>query len=255
MKLRAFFLFILFISSTNLVIAQNLSEHEIGISFGIHQVRSDYGERFDSETNFGNQGTAIAVSYFYNAANSRSARFFQEHFKYQIYFQYSSSNLEHFGDAADDPRLEAMTGSYTNISINTGFEFYPLGILTLDKKGSSNFFKKVSPYLGIGLGLNFVAPDAESSLPGGLGAPENVFPTFVSNDADKGIVLDNLTTGSLNIRTGIRFKFSERSGIILESSWRLYGSDLVDGLSPVGPQNKNNDWSWGINLGYNFFIF
>lgn len=255
MKFNSLFLLILVSLNTNLTNGQNASEHEIGISFGLHQVRSDYGERFDNETNFGNQGTAIAVSYFYNAASSRSARFFQEHFKYRLNFQYSSSNLEHFGEAADDPRLEAMTGSYTNISINNGFEFYPWGILTLDNKNYSNFFKKVSPYLGIGIGLNFVTPDAESSLPGGLSAPENIFPTFVSNDTDEGIVLDNLTTGSLNIRTGIRFKFSKRSGIILESSWRLYGSDLVDGLSPVGPQNKNNDWSWGINIGYNFFIF
>lgn len=235
--------------------AQNFYEHEIGINTGFYQLRSDYGINEDSETNFGNQGVAFSLSYYLNLASRRDARYFFEHFKYRFNFMYASVDLQHYGPFVSDPRLASMTGTFSNIGISNGFEYYPFGIKIQSPNRYITFFQKLSPYTGIGFGLNFVTPDAESSLPVGLDDPENVFPTFLSNDTDNGIILDDRVVASLNLRLGLRYDFNIRTGIMVESSWMLFGSDLVDGLSPVGPQNKNNDWSWGINVGFYRLMF
>jgi hypothetical protein len=168
---------------------------------------------------------------------------------------FSSVNLEHYGDASDDPRLEGMTGSFSNLGLAIGFDYLPFGIKIQEYILSDSFIDNLSPYVGFGIGFNFVNPDAESSLAGGLSNPENIFPTFISQEDDEGINLDGGTVLSLNLRLGLRFDIGTRDGFSVESNWMLFGSDLVDGLSPVGPQNKYNDWSWGINFGYSRLFF
>ncbi len=235
--------------------AQGIQEHEFGLLSGYHQMRSDYGERGDASTRNGNSGFTFGLSYYINKASSRRANYFEEHVKYRFDFLYLSSNLEHYGQYADDPRLEAMSGSFTSLGLSGGLEYYPLGIQEQGYNRSYTFISKLSPYGGIAVGLNLVTPEATSSLEGGLANPQNIFPSFISQDSDNGIVLDNRIVGSLNLRLGLRFNFNPRTGLFVESSWMLFGSDLVDGLSPVGPQNKYTDWTWGINLGFSTLIF
>jgi hypothetical protein len=235
--------------------AQSFFEHEIGINGGFYQLRSDYGERFDRETNSGNQGTTFALTYYLNRASRRRVSYFMEHVKYRIDLIYSSVDLQHYGRYADAPVLQAMTGSFSNIGLSTGIEYFPFGIRMQTYNQWYSFGELISPYAGVAVGLNYVSPDAESSLEGGLNNPANVFPTFVGTDVDNGIVLDSRAVLSLNLRLGLRFNLGKRDGILLESSWMLFGSDLVDGIKPVGPQNKYTDWSWGINIGYTRLFF
>ncbi len=235
--------------------AQSLFEHEFGINGGFMQLRSDYGERFDTETNFGNQGSTFALTYYLNRASRRRVSYFMEHVKYRIDLIYSNVELQHYGQWADAPVLEAMTGLFSNIGLSTGLEYYPLGIRIQAYNQRYSFIENFSPYGGVAVGLNYVTPEAQSSLPGGLNNPENIFPTFVPQDTDDGLNLDNRAVLSLNLRAGIRYNIGPRDGFMLESSWMLFGSDLVDGLKPIGPQNKYTDWSWGINIGYTRLLF
>ena len=235
--------------------AQIFYEHEFGFNTGIYQLRSDYGIDQDSETNFGNQGVAFSFSYYLNMASRRTANKFQQHFKYRLDLIFASVDLEHYGPYISDPRLDAMTGSFTNLGFGAGLEFYPFGVNVQSLSRYASFFEKFSPYTSVGLGVNMVTPSAESSLEGGLNNISNVFPTFIPETEDNGINTENRTVGSLNLRVGTRYRISSRGGLMLESSWMLFGSDLVDGLSPIGPQNKNNDWSWGINIGYTYLLF
>jgi hypothetical protein len=249
-------LFILsgFVMSTNSY-AQGFFEHEFGVNAGFLQLRSDYGERFDNETNFGNSGATFGLSYYLNRASSRRANYFMEHVKYRIDLNFSSVDLQHYGRWSDDPLLEAMTGSFSNLALSTGIEYYPFGIRVQDFRGKYSFIESISPYAGIAVGLNNVTSKAETSLAGGLDNPANIFPTFIPTDSDNGLNTGTRTILSLNLRAGIRFDIGTRDGFIIESSWILYGSDLVDGLSPIGPQNKYTDWSWGINFGYSRLLF
>lgn len=255
MKILKILLLFIFTFLTLEVESQNFLEHELSFNAGLYQVRSDYGVRNDSETNFGNQGIAVSLSYYYNPAFNRRKSYFQAHFKYRFNLMYSRSDLEHFGPDSDDPRLASMTGSYTNFTISNGLEYYPLNIKVYKKRSYESFLNDFSPYAGVGLGINFVNPDAESSLPGGLAVENNIFPSFISDGFNTGINLTSDTVLSLNFRTGVRYKLNIRSDVYIESSWMFFDSDFVDGLSPVGPQNKNKDWSWGINAGFSYLIF
>jgi hypothetical protein len=248
-----FTIFLLVVFSKNY--SQGYYEHEFGINAGFYQLRSDYGESLNNETNFGNQGVSLGFSYFLNKASSRDANYFFQHFKTRIDFMFASVNLEHYGDAADDPRLEAMTGTFSNVGLGIGFDYHPFGLKVQAYSISNTFVENLSPYAGFSIGYNFVSPDAESSLDGGLSNPANIFPTFISQDTDDGINLDTRSVLSLNLRLGLRIDIGTRDGFSVESNWMLFGSDLVDGLSPVGPQNKYNDWSWGINIGYSRLLF
>jgi len=252
---RIFIIIVVICSLTQHSQAQSYYEHEFSFSLGLFQLRSDYGINNDFETNFGNQGVAFSFNYYYNNSVRRQASYFQEHFKYRLNLTYSTVNLEHFGPDSDDPRLASMEGSYNNFSIGNGFEYYPLGIEMRKFYSSGSFLDNLSPFAGLGLGVNFVTPDATSSLPGGLIVPDNVFPTFQSESSSRGIDLDNRVSLSLNFQVGVRYKVNDTSDIYLESSWMFFDSDFIDGLSPVGPQNKNDDWSWGINLGYTYTFF
>jgi len=235
--------------------AQSYYEHEFGFNGGFYQLRSDYGERFDSDTNFGNQGITIGLTYYLNRASRRRINYFKEHTKYRIDLIYSNVSLQHYGQWSDSPLLEAMTGTFSNIGLSTGLEYYPFGVRKQTFNQWYSLSETISPYAGVAVGLNFMSPNAESSLDGGLNNPSNIFPTFVSQDVDDGLVLDDRVVLSLNLRLGIRLNLGMRDGIMLESSWMLFGSDLVEGLKPNGPQNKYTDWSWGINIGYSRLLF
>ena len=253
-KLRIFLVFLIAFPVLDTK-AQSFYEHEFSLNVGVFQLRSDYGVRDDNETNFGNQGTAISLSYYYNPAFLRSDYFFNKYFKYRLNLMYSSVNLQHYGPFVDDPRLEAMTGSYKNFTISNGLEFYPLKIKTQKLYQAGGFFNDFLPFLGVGIGVNFVTPEAVSSLDGGLSNIDNIFPTFISETSDNGINVEKQTVLSLNLRAGLRYKMNIQSELVLESGWMFFNSDFVDGLSPVGPQNKSSDWSWGINLGYSYLLF
>lgn len=255
MKNLHYFLFILTFFAVFQVKGQYFFEHELSANLGLYQLRGDYGARNDNETNFGNQGLAFSISYYYNPAFRNRKSYFQDHFKYRLNLQYSTVNLEHYGPFSDAPRLEAMTGSYTNFTISNGLEYYPFRIKILKRRSYQSFLYDFNPYMGIGLGVNFVKPDAQSDLSGGLSNINNVWPTFISDGPETGINLDNDTVLSFNFRLGVRYKLNIRSEISLESSWMFFDSDFVEGLSPVGPQNESKDWSWGINIGYAYLIF
>lgn len=255
MKFNPHFIVFFVLLFSGIINSQNLYNHEFGINAGLLQLRSDYGERFDNETNFGNQGATFALSYYLNRASDRRANYFMEHVKYRIDLLFSSVELEHYGQWADAEILQAMTGSFTNIGLSAGIEYYPFGIRVQSYRAKYTFVESISPYGGVAIGLNYVTSEAESSLPGGLENQANVFPTFVSTDADDGLSPGSRAVLSLNLRAGLRFDLSMRDGFFVESSWILFGSDLVDGLKPIGPQNKYTDWSWGFNIGYSRLLF
>jgi len=229
--------------------------HELSVTVGLYQLRGDYGERGNSENNFANQGISIGANYYYNSSLSRSAGYFQEHFKPKFNFTFTSVSLEHVGYEGD-PRLEAMTGSSTNFRFGLGLEWHLRRMYFEKENGYSTFHpKNWHPYAGFIVGVNFSMPDAESSLEGGLENPDNIFPTFIAEDGRTGINLENNTNMYFSFQGGLRFKLKNNKDLILESNWVFFDSDFIDGLSPVGEQNESNDWSWGINIGYAYTFF
>ena len=229
--------------------------HELAITSGPFQLRGDYGERNNWDLNRTNQGFTIGINYYYNSSFDRSANYFKEHAKAKVNLTYSSVNLVHMGYEGD-PRLDEMTGSSTIITGGLGLEWY-FKRLDFEKIDGYSAFnpKNMHPYVAIMVGVSSSSPDAESSLDGGLENPDNIFPSFFGVDEETGINLESSVNMFFSFQTGVRFKLKDNQDLLLESSWVFFDSDFIEGLSPSGPQNESNDWTWGVNLGYAYTFY
>ena len=228
--------------------------HEIGVIAGPVAFQSDYGERFDADTNTGNVGTGIGIVHYINFAYRSDCNcyttdtYWNDHFKIRNQVAYHSTTLEHLSELADRPslgglQLRSMTGRARVFEIGTHLEWFPWSIRDF-QQGQP----KIAPYFGIGAHYVNFRPEASSTL-GPLNNPVTTFPTFLDRiDTSQG------STFSIVGDIGFRYKVSPLSDILVSSAWHYYDSNFVDGLSPNNTNNRNNDWIWWFNIGYIYYL-
>ena len=130
----AFCLFVVFQTAS----AQLGFSHEIGIITGPLQLRSDFGSREDTNTNFGNSGFGIGFVHYLNFSYSADCNcyttdtYFNDHFKLRNEISWNKTNLEHLGKFVDPSKtsvgadqLRGHKGIAKNLDIGTQLEFYP----------------------------------------------------------------------------------------------------------------------------------
>ncbi len=232
---------------------------EVGIIAGPVSFRSDYGERNDSRTNFGNTGYGIGLKYYlnfstvgYGTFNSKS--YFDLHFKPVAEISYSKTNLKHYGSLADKPangsleleQLQAMRGSSQVIDIGTNIEYFPFD---LSEFGSID--ENFAPFITAGIHYSFYSPKAYSLL------GDNNTPQATSNKYYYATSNSAAQTISFMTEIGTRYKLNENSDILAELRMQYFMSDWVDGLRPnpkVYSENKSNDWLVWFNFGYVYYF-
>lgn len=229
--------------------------HEIGFITGPVAFQSDYGERYDWDTNSGNVGFGIGLVHYINFAYRADCdcysadTYWNDHFKIRSQISYHVTTLNHLGEEADKLslgglQLRSMEGKAKVFEAGAQLEWYPLSIRDF-QEGKP----KIAPY--IGLGANYVSyrPEATSTL-GPLNNPVTTFPTFIDRiDTSQGSAI--AISGDL----GFRYKVGPLSDILISSRWHYYtGSNYVDGLSPNNVNNRANDWIWWFNVGYIFYL-
>lgn len=225
---------------------------EIGIVAGPVAYYTDYGLRYNLETNTSNTGIGIGLVYYLNFAfcadcnYNRKYSYFNDHFRVRAEIDYHQGTLNHFGELARNPgpmyeRLRAMTGEVKVYEIGAHLEYYPLSI-----RDYTAFAYPFSPFAS--LGFNFVGfdPHATSSL-GPL--EENLFHTF-----EGGIDLSGGSTWSVVLGVGTRYKIGVFSDLVMNLQWRYYDTDLLEGLDHDNPQNKFNDTMFWLNVGYIYYL-
>ncbi len=237
--------------------AQIGSSFELGGFVGPASIKTDYGERnhFEGYVGF-SAGIVNYINFTTIDGYPRHFRFFNEHFRIKTELSFVHSTLKHTGRYVADDRtsynaekLRAMTGSTMIINLSTGFEFHLKEISEYE----SYFDRKFdwSPYVGIGAGLSYYDPEMESSL----GDWEKDRSLLYGKWNKVGTVdMDSGIDFSTTFSAGTRFKISEKSNILLEANWRLFWSDWVDGLNARAVENKFNDWSFIIQVGYIFHL-
>ena len=239
--------------------AQASFSNEIGAYVGPAAFYSDYGERGDSETNFGNVGFTIGLVHYMNFSYTSGydiyspLNYVKDHFKIRNEISYTNVNLEHFGRFVAPERtsltaqqLRGMRGETTVFSLGSSIEFYPLSIKAFESNGP-----KISPHIGVGIHYSFYTPRAFSTL-GELGDPAITPEKFIdafTNESGSAISL----VGSI----GGRYKLSPLEDLLIQAKWQFFFSDFVDGLSPDEtrfPENRANDWMFFIQVGYIFYL-
>lgn len=260
-KSLTFFSCLFLFLGTNLEAQSNLA-HEVGIITGPVQLRSDFGERNDISTNFGNMGTGIGIVHFLNFSyNSKHETYFNEHFKIRSELSYNTSKLKHYGQWVDqDPnklgvqQLRAMKGKSSLTNLGAQLEFSPF----MKIHDFENTIYSFSPYLSLGMMFSYYKTNVYSTL-GQLGTSEVTFPKYLTPSDGRRHGFSNESGGVWSAigGAGVHFKLSKMSDLLFETRFQYFNSDWIDGLNPnkdLYKENKTNDWQVWYNFGYVFYL-
>lgn len=245
--------FLLFFLGKNVALAQvGMVGQEIGIVAGPVAYYTDYGLRYNLETNTSNTGIGVGLVYYLNFAYKADCdcyaryTYFNDHFRIRAEMDYHEGELRHFGKTAQrnnlgGEQLRAMIARAKVYEIGAHLEYYPLSI-----RDYTAFAYPIAPY--VSLGFNFVGFDPYTySTLGPL--EDNLFHTFegyVSQEAG--------STWSMVVGAGMRYKLNVSSDLVMNAQWRYYHTDWLDGLNHDNPQNKFNDMMFWLNLGYIYYL-
>lgn len=238
--------------------------HEVGIITGPVVFYSDFGVRYDWETNTGNVGFGVGLIHYINFSYRADCNcytrdlYFNDHFKIRNEIDYHKTNFEHFGKWVDPDRtsliadqLRAMKGSSTVFDVGSQVEYFPLSI----RDFAAGAFR-VAPFISFGVHWVNYDPEVYSEL-GALNTPIST-PVKYLNSFQQ----DGDSTWSVVGSIGFRYKLTPLSDLMLDGRWQYYFSNWIDGLNPTFdnnqsldvPENKANDWIYWINFGYIYYI-
>jgi hypothetical protein len=225
---------------------------EIGVVVGPVAYFSDYGLRWNAETNSSNTGIGVGLVYYLNFAYKADCdcyarySYFNDHFRVRAEMDYHQGELRHYGDISrksntGGEQLRAMIANTKVFEIGAHLEYYPLSI-----RDFTAFAYPISPYLSLGFSFVNYDPYTYSTL-GPL--EDNLFHTFRGYvDQEPG------TTWSVTAGAGMRYRLSMSSDLVMNLQWRYYDTDWLDGLDHDNPQNKFNDMIFWLNFGYIFYL-
>lgn len=250
-SLQALILLVLFGNATSFAQVGLLGQ-EIGIVAGPVAYYTDYGLRYNMETNTSNTGMGIGIVYYVNFAYRADCNcytqdtYFNDHFRIRAELDYHWGELHHFGELSrqntDAGRLlRGMVGSTKVTELGAHLEYYPFSI-----RDYTAYAYPIAPF--VSLGFNFVdyKPYTYSTL-GPL--EDNLFRTFVG-----GVSQERGSTWSMVLGIGTRYKLAPSSDLVANFQWRYYDTDWIDGLDHNNPQDKFNDMMFWFNLGYIYYL-
>jgi hypothetical protein len=256
--------FLFFAVTKQDVFSQLGFSHEVGIITGPIAFYSDFGQRYDFETNTGNVGFGVGLIHYLNFSYRADCncytrnRYFNDHFKIRSEIDYHKTNFEHLGQWVDPDRtsltadqLRAMKGSSTVFDIGAQLEFFPLSI-----RDFAAGAYRIAPFGSFGVHWVSFDPEVYSEL-GPLNSVLTTPPKYFNAFQQEGD-----STWSIVMSTGIRYKLSPLSDLMLDARWQYYFSNWVDGLNPSFenngvievPENKANDWIFWLNFGYIYYL-
>ena len=187
--------------------------HEVGVIVGPVAYQSDFGERYDYDTNSGNVGVGIGLvyymnfdyltNYYYYSANN----YFTDHFKVRGEISWNKTALNHYGTWVDENRtslsadkLRAHSGEAQNWNIGVQLEYYPISI-----KAFSQGVYAFTPFASFGVHYVFYNPSVSTSFGDqNIQNPNNFYPNW-----EPGSISDkNGSTWSLVGSVGVRYKLT-----------------------------------------------
>jgi hypothetical protein len=229
---------------------------EVGVMAGPVFFQSDYGERGNFENFYKNNGYNLGVYVYLTPEDcccpSSSNSNYKQYFKLRFEFSFMKSELKHYGQYVAPERtslfanqLRGMRGNVTAGNIGVQIEYYPWK--TDDYKRGEPF----SPYISFGTVLSYYNSKAYSLI-APLGTPAATPVKYVNAYRNDSGIVSSLTLGA-----GGRYKIGTYHALVLDTRVQAYFSDWVDGLNPnrkIYKENKFNDWSTAINLGYIYYF-
>lgn len=263
LNVRNFILSFCLLLSVNEAFPQLGFSHEIGAIIGPVQFRSDFGERFSEENNFGNTGIGIGLIHYINFAYRADCNcystdtYFNDHFKLRSEISYNYTPLDHYGQWAKNPKpsydeLRTHHGVAENFDIGMQLEYFPLSIRSFQA-----FAYRFAPFVSLGAHWTHSTPEASSDN-GSIYNPNNVFGPWVADypspDPVYPISEEAHSAWSLVTSVGVRYKLAPLSDLMLDLRWQFFFDDWIDGLNHKLDSNKFNDNLIWLNFGYIYYL-
>lgn len=252
--------------------------HEIGVITGPVAFQSDFGERYDFETNKGNVGFGVGIVHYLNFAYRADCNcysrdtYWNDHFKIRNEIDFHITNLDHFGPEVEDNdfgglRLRNHKGKAQVFEIGTQLEYFPMSI-----RDFSAGAYKFAPYVSVGVHFVSFNPQATTLLrddgdifgqvlnpltPDPTDTGPAIIPGFNVGEGRNGTGVDDRLgdTWAITWSVGTRYKLGPLSDLLIDARWHYYTSNWVDGLNPdPRPANRANDWIFWLNVGYIYYI-
>ncbi len=239
--------------------AQFAFSHEIGVIAGPIAYQSDFGERYDFDTNSGNTGFGIGIVYYMNFdyltnyyTNSWN-NYFTDHFKVRAEISWNKTTLNHFGKWVDPEKtsinadkLRAHSGEAQNWNLGAQLEYYPISI-----KAFSQGVYSFAPFVSIGAQYVAFNPSVETSYGNqNINNANNFY-----SEWDPGSISDQSgTTMSFVGSIGTRYKLTILSDLMIDLRVQSFFSNSTDGLDHQLPSNKTDDWLVWLNFGYIYYF-
>lgn len=233
--------------------------HEIGVIAGPIAYQSDFGIRYDFETNSGNSGFGIGIIHYINFAYRADCNcyttdtYFNDHFKLRSEIAWNKTTLNHFGKWVDNrrtsanaDRLRAHSGEAQNWDIGMQLEFFPRSIRAFSA-GAYSF----APFAS--LGAHYVSYNPGVTTTYGDTNIENAN-NFYTGWEPGSISDQNGSTWSIVSSVGTRYKLTILSDLMIDLRFQYFFSNWTDGLNHQLPSNKANDWLVWLNFGYIYYL-
>jgi len=247
MPKKIIMLLVVLISYSSVKAQYGRTYQEFGIMAGPVFFQSDFGARGEIKNAINNVGISGGVFYYISLNNDRSG--FADNFKIRLEASFMKVQLEHYGKYVEGNsdfarKLRGMSSTVKAGNIGVQLEYYPF---KTDDYSRATF----SPYISAGTQLTSYSVKAYSKL-GNIGTPLTVPVKYIDGfKSDSGLV------ASLTASLGFRVKLSEYHAIIIDGRLQYYFSDWIDGMNPkreVYTENKTNDYSATLNVGYVYYF-
>ena len=246
--------------------AQLTFSNEVGVIAGPLLFQSDFGLRYDTDTNLNNQAWGIGIVHYFNFSYRADCncytrdRYFNDHFKLRSEADLHYTPLTHEGkesekDTPEGRDLRDHKGSSLVFELGMQLEYFPLSLRDFQAGAY-----KIAPYISLGAHFVSFKPNHSSvqDIPGAT--PQDIYfdPFLIGDGGDLGGISSNAgTTWALTGSIGIRYKLTILSDLNLEFRYHKYHSDWVDGLNP-DPEfyspNKYDDSIVWLNIGYIYYL-
>lgn len=258
-KIKKLLMPLVLLISVQLGYAQFGFSHEIGVITGPVAYMSDFGVRYDFETNSGNTGFGIGIVHYINFAYRAdcncytSDTYFNDHFKLRSEIAWNKTTLNHFGKWVDSDRttveanqLRAHTGEAQNWDVGMQLEYFPRSIRAF-AAGAYSF----APFVSLGAHYVTFNPSVETTF----GDQNENNPNNYYSFWEPGYVnAESGSTWSIVSSVGTRYKLTVLSDLMVDLRFQYFFSDWTDGLNHQLPSNKSNDWMVWLNFGYIYYL-
>lgn len=227
--------------------------HDVGIHFGTNTIQTDYGERGDFLSQYGNVGKSISLTHTMHFFNTGMRWQTDKSFLSRIAIRselniVTGNKLKHFGqwverDSYVAEQLRAMKGEISFTSLGVQLEYY---ISKLGDFLHNSRDIKWNPYLLAGVQYAFYKNNLTSNM-GDWQTSRSVLPE--KYQAEGALDIGNGSSLASSFGFGTRYNLMEGINLNFQFNWQYFFTDALDGLKPDVDENKNNEWLVNLQLG------